>query len=513
MPKLTWTAQGRDMARALIDPEVSVGRGDGNAIQILDPSISRNHAIFKFTPDGYVLNDLNSFNGTFVDGRRISAELLRGRHTLQFGHLTLQFEPDMAVAPEVPEAAVSMVISLPRGGQAAAGTDEQLRATYERLAMLYEAGKLIQQEVELENVLAAIAGMLRRVLTADNVTVLLRKWEGGELTPVKVGNDERQAAISSSIIRHVIDKREAVAIDDAAATSAFKAGASIVSLKIKSAMCAPLWIEDKIIGLVYMDSRSGERKFTSDDLQALLAMANQAAIAIERARLHEKIKEETRVRSSLERYMSPTIVEKVMSEKGDLQLGGEKRHVTVLFSDVRGFTAFSETHTAEEVVQMLNEYFTAMTEIIFKHQGTLDKYIGDAIMAVFGSPFSYGDDATRAVKAAVEMQGQLRHLNTFWREAARKRGFEIGIGIFAGDVVAGNIGSPKRMEFTVIGDVVNTASRLCGVAAAGQVIVGKPVWDLVKGQFTGESQGKKALKGKEAQIEVFGVTGEKVSGK
>ncbi len=170
-----------------------------------------------------------------------------------------------------------------------------------------------------------------------------------------------------------------------------------------------------------------------------------------------EMQEKQRVRATFARYLSPHVLTTVLSSPPSL--GGTRRNATVLFSDVRGFTAMSERLEAHEVVAILNEYMTEMVDIVLAHDGTLDKFVGDAVMAVFGSPMDQPDHPIRAVSTAWHMHLKHEELKTKWLSEG-KTPFEIGIGINTGDVVAGNIGSPNRMEFTVIGDNVNTASRL-----------------------------------------------------
>ena len=172
----------------------------------------------------------------------------------------------------------------------------------------------------------------------------------------------------------------------------------------------------------------------------------------------EDITEDKRVRATLARYMNAEVAEQVLAE-GESVLGGRSQKATVLFSDIKGFTTITESFGAPDTVSMLNEYFTEMEEVIFDHNGILDKYIGDAIMAVFGAPFPSPEDADNAVKVAIRMQQVLSALNRRRREEHRPE-FEIRIGVNSADVVAGNIGSARRMDYTVIGDGVNIAARL-----------------------------------------------------
>ena len=172
----------------------------------------------------------------------------------------------------------------------------------------------------------------------------------------------------------------------------------------------------------------------------------------------DDITQEKRLRSTMARYMTAQVAEQVLAA-GESVLGGQSQMATILFSDIKGFTAIAERLGPQQTVSMLNAYFTEMVEIVFEHHGILDKYIGDAIMAVFGTPFASAQDADNAVKVAIRMQRALAEFNRR-QAAAGKPGFEVRIGVNSGDVVAGNIGSARRMDYTVIGDGVNVAARL-----------------------------------------------------
>ena len=212
--------------------------------------------------------------------------------------------------------------------------------------------------------------------------------------------------------------------------------------------------------------------------------------------------EETRVRGNLSRFLSPDVVEQVVAGEGELKLGGERREITVMFADVVKFTDMVERHPPEFVVGLLNELFTIITEIVFKHGGIIDKFIGDCAMAIWGAPKAHDDDPQRAVRAAEEILRWLEVGNAKWR---RELGhdLELAIGIHTGTAVVGNLGSDKRMEYTAIGDVVNAAARLERLAQPGQILMTAQTMTHVSGEFDAQSLGDVDLAGGRHKSEIF----------
>jgi adenylate cyclase len=235
-------------------------------------------------------------------------------------------------------------------------------------------------------------------------------------------------------------------------------------------------------------------------------MAAQAAMAIHNVQLHDQVVTAEKKRADFGRFLSPDIVEKILAENTEIELGGQKTQATTFFCDIRGFTKLSEHSNPQGIVEMLNIHFTHLTEIIFDYRGTINKFIGDEVMAVFGVPFATGDESFQAVCAGIAIQAKNRELNE-QRAREGKPTFEVGIGIETGEVCAGYVGSPMRMEYTVIGDKVNTASRLCGIAKPGQVIVGMTAWEEIEDRVEGRPTGSVMLKGKELPVKAFEVTG------
>jgi adenylate cyclase len=185
-------------------------------------------------------------------------------------------------------------------------------------------------------------------------------------------------------------------------------------------------------------------------------------------------------------------------------LTGERREVTVLFCDIRGFTPLSERLSPEDVVALLNEFYTLMIETTFKHDGTLDKFLGDAVMSIFGAPIAHPDHAARAVRTAVAMQAGVVALNEK-RAAEGKEPIQVGVGVSAGEVVAGTVGTEERMEYTVIGDSVNLASRLENSAKPGQILISERTYAKVSDLVSVRPLGAIKVKGKEEQVEVYEV--------
>ena len=220
----------------------------------------------------------------------------------------------------------------------------------------------------------------------------------------------------------------------------------------------------------------------------------------------KSLREKEVIKGAFSKYVTKSVVDRILEHKDGLKLGGEKKVVTIFFSDIRGFTPMSEALSAEQVVHILNEYFTAMTAIIFKYEGTLDKFMGDAIMAVYGAPIDYPDHAERAVLAAVEMSEKMKELQAKWRDEGKKE-VNIGIGINTGEVVVGNIGSNERMEYTAIGDNVNLTQRLESVAEKGQILISAATYEKVKHKIDAVMLDPIKVKGKTDKVLAYSVTG------
>ncbi len=270
----------------------------------------------------------------------------------------------------------------------------------------------------------------------------------------------------------------------------------------KISIWIPFSVNDNFYGGIGLGIRLSGAPYTEDDQHLLRALANHGALAIRNAKFLEQAKKDEMVRVNLARYLSPQIVDQVIKEDVKLNLGGNRKVVSVLFSDIRDFTKISENHPPDQLILILNEYFTEMARIIFENKGSLDKYIGDAIVAVFGSLIPLEDHQQNAVQAAIQMMKHLPELNERWKKKYNLT-MGVGIGINRGEVFLGNVGSPERMEFTVIGDTINVASRFSGLARNGQILVTKSVKESLDSSIECVTLPPSEIKGKAKRIEVF----------
>jgi adenylate cyclase len=256
--------------------------------------------------------------------------------------------------------------------------------------------------------------------------------------------------------------------------------------------------------VLYVDNVTATNSFSDEDLQFLIAFGGIAAAGIRASMQADELQEQAIVRGSFERYFAPGVAAEIARNAGATRLGGDRRPIAVLFSDVRGFTRLAEGMTPEALASLLSDYFTEMVEVVFEHGGTLDKFVGDAIMALWGAPQAQDDAPDRAVRAALAMQEALVHLNARWKSEGRPE-LGVGIGVNFGEVFVGNIGSHRRLEYTVIGDVVNVAARLCAEAGAGEILVADGVRAATTAGWRYEALEPMGLKGREERVGVYRV--------
>jgi adenylate cyclase len=269
--------------------------------------------------------------------------------------------------------------------------------------------------------------------------------------------------------------------------------------KLHSMMCIPLILNNQIIGVLGVANRYGPYGFNNDDRRLLSAIGSQMDTAI-----FENL-EQHRLRQVLGRSVDPHIMEKLLASPNVDFLKGERSVLTVLYADIRGSTSLAERIDPEILVGFINHYLGQMTDVILSFEGTLDKFVGDEVMALFGAPFHQEDHALRAVRAGLAMQKAHQTVMEIWQD----RGVEtapIGIGIATGELIVGEMGCPQRADYTVIGRAANLGARICGVADAGQVFISQATYDLVKHAVEAIPITNMQFKGVDGNVTVYHIT-------
>jgi PAS domain S-box-containing protein len=508
-----------------------------------------------------------------------------------------------------------------------------LTAEHKKLLALTEIGQVVNSSLELDHVLRIVMDNLIKLTEAERGFLMLRDESGQMATRVarnweKETLDRSENAVSTTVIQRVIQTGEAVLTTNALEDPRFGDQLSIIALNLRSILCVPLKVKNELIGVIYTDNRIRSGLFTESTRILLGAFANQAAIAIDNARLFdaqrrtlaevtelknmmdnifasiasgvitadvedqvmlcnraaEDILGQTRLeiigrkidevlpsiasdilpqvaavrshntavadfeishslplrgpvdwrlnlsplkdanqatqgvaivlddlterkhleaqRKLFERMVSPAVIRQI--NPNGLALGGKRVEVTVLFADIRGFTSYSETQTPEQLVSVLNRYLAAGAEAVLEEEGTVDKFLGDAVMAWFNAPIPQPDHTLRAVRTALKLRERIAHLHAALPPEAQ---LAFGIGIHTGEAVLGLIGTEKRLEYTAIGDSVNITKRLQENAARNQIVISQAAYEHVRREIIAQPMEALSVKGKRESLQVYEVLG------
>jgi len=513
--------------------DLSIGRTEGNDLVLNHPSVSRKHARIESRDGNWWLVDLKSTNGVKVNGNLVSEATVGAGDKILVGSVQL----DVKAMPSVDFSGESMFdnpsgtvirrisdfnsefgLDLGEIQQAAAvrqPSDSALRlpepsVTREKIfQVLVQVARALLESDDLQSLLNTVMDMIFKYLPVERGLILLFDEDGNpvpKLTKFIEGAEAQDIPISRTILKMVAEQQVALMTSNALEDARLLGGKSIAIHGIRSAMCVPLWNRNRVIGAVQVDSPIHIGRFTEEDLDLITALANFAAVAVERAQLSEKIEQERKIRSKMERYHSPAVIDEIVkgvvsASETDIRTAD----VSILFADISGFTTVSETKKPEEVAAFLSNFFSAAVDAIFAYGGTLDKFIGDAVMAFFGAPIVQEDHADRAIMAGLMMMDRIEQWN-IEREREGLPIVRIRVGINSGPAVVGNVGTEKRVDYTVLGSSVNIASRLeSGVAKPGQLVISQNTLDRVMGSFNTESLGEFALKGLQQKMPVYSV--------
>lgn len=503
----------------------TIGREPGNQILIEgdEKGISRRHAKIFVTPESVLVEDLFSRNGTFINETRIKKSQLIEGDLVRFGNVVFKFvqilqdqtQPptaDLSILgrffPEQTRVVMQDLLKENQDSILQLRQQSNEQRAVDKFKILLEVSQQLSSPEELDQLPHKILDLLFTIMKVDRAVILLRDQETQQLEPVAFKTRQDipldSQFYSKRIVDYVCENSEAILTADAFADDRFQGSESIVRQAIHASMCVPLKPRDTILGVLYVDNLSLSNLYTQEDLEFLTGLANQAAIAIDNANLYQRIQAEAVMRVKLERFFPPAVTQKI-KEEGDLKM--IETEVTALFSDISGFTELSSRMEPYQVLELLNEYFKVMVEeIVFRYEGTLEKYIADALLAVWGSPYQQRNDAQRAVRAAIEMQWAMRQLNQQWNRQQRDLEIQIHIGLNSGKVAAGNIGSKKLIQYANIGDSMNVASRVCSTARAGEILISQTTLEKLDGfKLPLEALPPVLVKGKEEPLTLYRV--------
>lgn len=449
-------------------------------LDLKDVKVSARHARLTLEDGAYFVEDLGSTNGTWIGRKRIKGKArLEAGAEVRVGQTTLSLEGDSGSSP-APEPPPCDPAATPDGPPREVVDARQplpdlflagasLEAARLRLESVYDLSGALGEIDNLESLAASLLGHLFKAFPAAARSGHSGFLVGEDLVLKAFRPDDQPPTCSLTLARHVRDQKKGC-LWDVDAPGTIERSASLMDLGVQSAMYVPLIWKGEVLGVLYLDASSREAAFDIDDLRLMQVMATQAAMFVKNLSLQQVLQREAVVKSRLLAQFPRPIAERLARQPARMAVVSERvEAVTILFADVRGFTKLAAGMEPEIVVQMLNDMFHDLTPIVLRRSGTVDKYMGDAVLAVFGSPDPDGRQWEHAVLAGLEMQEALDRL-----AAGRWKGkspFRIGVGVHTGPVIHGFVGAPERMEYTVIGSTINTASRYCAAAGPGEVLI------------------------------------------
>ena len=556
MWRLKACSGGDERVYSLKGTELKIGRGGENHIILSDFSVSRRHAELRKEGEQWFIHDLRSTNGIQLNRLTVRKAPIHPGDRIKIGIFEFDVEgelpkvaprPLVSVQPAPGESSMSSATIIRRIADFSAdyGLESKTSAITEKdletagrkppesssdsgirsikreelekayanriFGFLTRLGSLLSKGDSVDEILEKVMDIAFDALPVDRGFILLTDEGSGE-TVCQLAREGSKSEyrpkgavpVSDTMVETVMTERVALLTYDAQTDQRLVTGDSIRIHQIRAAMCSPLWSGERIIGVMQVDSPFHVGTFNENDLDLFTALANFAAVAVERIRNAEQVEKERQMRSRLERYHSPAVIDLVMNE-GAASAEGEIRRlkaadVTVLFADVVGFTSLSESSSPRDVAKVLRGYFNQCVEAIFAQGGTLDKFIGDCVMAFFGAPMAQEDHAARAVRSAIEMQRRI----LYWNKQQPDSPLQCRIAINSGPVVVGDVGSDKRVDYTVLGNTVNIAARLeSTVAEPGEIVVGESTYELLEGTLIAEPLGDRELKGLQQKIHAW----------
>jgi len=453
-------------------------------LSLNDDKVSAHHSRLTYENGECWIEDLGSTNGTWVNNKRIKVKThLNPKAVVRVGGTKLTVE--VVSGKSVPPPTLDKTVPAEVEPAETVKTDEPLSDLFlddstskkdrHRLSVFFELSTALGEIDNIESLASTLITHLHKAFPRKGRVIRCGLLLGNDLILKAFHPHDMPPSCSTTLARYVLAKKQAC-LWNVSARAEVEKSASLFQHETQSAMYAPVIWKDEILGVLYADASSPKAAFNKDDLQLAQAIGTLGAMFMNNLSLQQKFQREAVIKDRLLAQFPPKIAERLAHQPDRLSFASEKvDKVSVLFSDVRGFTKLSAKLEPEQVVKMLNDMFHDLTPIVLKYNGTVDKYMGDAILAVFGCPDPDAQQWEHAIQAALEMQEAIAHLQASrWKNCP---GFQVGIGIHSGSVIHGFIGARERMEYTVIGNTINIASRYCDAAAAGEVLISPAVYE------------------------------------
>jgi class 3 adenylate cyclase len=458
--------------------DIIIGRHEAGANVDLDLRfdhlVSHIHARLWVGDGGCWIEDLGSRNGTYINGALIaprSKQPIRPTDDVNIGDTRIHVE-NTAESPATNDGR-NITLTLDAVKPAYRFEADTRVGNDQRLAILYELALQFGGEIQLDVLFKLIVRKLMETVSDSARAALVLTNPETDTLLLKAHLPAGKPCVSMTLAQRALKEQVAFIWQrqgQSPATHALEG--------VDSAMYAPLLWKGQAYGVICVDKYVSARVFGNDDLQLLVAIAQQAAMAVANQLLQEELRRESTAKANLLRQFSPKIANRLLKQRGVLGGGGERSNVTILFADMREFSKLTRSIGPESVVELLNSYFAAMSEVIFSHDGTVVQYVGDTIFAVFGSPEPDPQHYEKGVSTAIEMQEKISNVNSM-REKDRKPTCQFGIGVHCGEIVQGFIGGSDYLAYTVLGDPVNRTARYCAAAKAGQVLISPELYERV----------------------------------
>ncbi|NOR14974.1 MAG: FHA domain-containing protein [Candidatus Aminicenantes bacterium] len=454
-----------------------------NYLSLKDEKASAHHARLTHEDGEYWIEDLGSTNGTWVNNKKIKVKTqLKPKSKVCIGGTTLTVEtapskssrPPVSNKKRLPERTPDEMVKANEPLPDLFLDDSSSQKAHHKLSVFCELSAALGKIDSLESLASILLVHLHKAFPHKGSSMRSGLLLGDDLVLKAYHPDDKPPTCSTSLARYVLTKKKACLWNVGAQTEVEKS-ASLFLHETQSAMYAPVIWKNEVLGVLYADASIPKGSFDKEDLQLMQAISSQAAMFMKNLALQQTLQREAYVKDRLLAQFPQKIAERLAKQPSRISFASERvEEASVLFSDVRGFTKLSAKMEPEQVVKMLNDMFHDLTPITLKYNGTVDKYMGDAILAVFGCPDPDELQWDHAVQAALEMQAAIQKLQTSrWEDSSA---FRIGIGIHCGPVIHGFIGARERMEYTVIGSTINVASRYCDAASPGEILISPAVY-------------------------------------